>query len=147
MVENTVNLGICLSSVQFSSVSQSCPTLCDPMNLSMPGLPVHHQLLESTQTHVHSVGDAIQWSYSLSSPSLSALNLSQHQGLFKWVSSLHQVAEVLEFQPQHQSSQWTPRIDLLYDGLVGSPCSPRDSQVFSNTTVQKHQFFGAQLSL
>ena len=93
-------------SVQFSSVTQSCPTLCDPMNSCMPGLPVHHQLPESTQTHVHWVGDAIQPSYLLSSPSPSALSLSQHQGLFQWISSLHQVAE---FQLQHQSFQWTPR--------------------------------------
>ena len=91
------------SSVHFSSVTQSCPTLCDPMNQSMPGLPVHHQLPESTQTHVHWVGDAIQPSHPLSSPSLPALNLSQHQGLFKRVSSSHQVAKMLEFQFQHQS--------------------------------------------
>ena len=99
--------------VQFSSVAQSCPTLCNPMNHSMPGLPVHHQLLESTQTHVHWVGDAIQPSHPLSFPSPPALNLSQHQGLFQWVSSSHQVAKVLEFQLQHQSFQWTPRTDLL----------------------------------
>ena len=79
----------------FSSVTQSCPTLCDPMNCSTPGLPVQHQLLEFTQTHVHWVGDAIQPSYPLSSPSPPALNLSQHQGLFQWVSSSHQVAKVL----------------------------------------------------
>ena len=101
------------SSVQFSSVAQSCPTLCDPMNCSMPGLPVHHQLPESTHTHVHRVGDAIQPSHPLSSPSPPALNLSQHQGLCKWVSSLHQVAKVLEFQLQHQSFHWTPRTDYL----------------------------------
>ena len=83
--------------VQFSSVAQSCPTLCDPMSRSTPGLPVHHQLLESTQTHVHWVGDAIQSSHPLSSPSPPALNLSQHQGLFQWVSSSHQVARVLEY--------------------------------------------------
>ena len=75
--------------VQFSSVAQSCPTLCVPMNRSTPGLPVHHQLPESTQTQVHWVGDAIQPSHPLSSPSPPALNLSQHQGLFKWVSSSH----------------------------------------------------------
>ena len=84
------------SSLQFSSVTQSCPTLCDPMNRSMPGLPAHHQLLESTQTQVHRVNYAIQPSHPLSSPSLPALNLSQHQGLFKWVSSLHQVPKVLD---------------------------------------------------
>ena len=99
--------------VQFSSVTQSCPTLCDPMNRSTPGLPVHHQLPESTQTHVHWVGDAIQPSHSLLSSFPPALNLSQHQSLFKWVSSSHQVAKVLEFQLQHQSFQWTPRTGLL----------------------------------
>ena len=83
------------------------------MNCSTPGLPVHHQLPESTQTHVHWVGDAIQPSHSLSSLSPPALNLSQHQGLFKWVSSSNQVAQVLEFQLQHQSFEWTPRTDLL----------------------------------
>ena len=98
------------SSVQFSSVAQSCLTLCNPMNHSTPGLPVHHQLLEFTQTHVHRVGDANQPSHPLLSPSPFALNFPQHQGLFKWVSSSHQVAKVLEFQLQHQSFQWTPRV-------------------------------------
>ena len=101
------------SSVQFSLVAQSCPTLCNPMNCSTPDFPVHHQLPESTQTHVHWLGDAIQPSHPLSSPSPPAFNLSQHQGLFKWVSSSHQVAKVLEFQLQHQSFQWTPRTDFL----------------------------------
>ena len=101
-----------LSSVQCSS-SVQCLTLCDPMDCSMPGLPVHHQLLEFTQTHVHWVSDAIQPSHSLSSPSPPALNLSQHQGLYKWVSSSHQVARVLESQLHHQSFQWIFRIDLL----------------------------------
>ena len=118
---------------QFSSVTQSCLTLCDPMNHSTPGLPVHHQLPEFTQTHVHWVSNAIQPSHPLLSPSLPAFNLSQHQGLFKWVSFSHQVAKVLEFQLQHQSFQWTPRTDLLQDGLVGSPFSPRDSQESSPT--------------
>ena len=81
-----------------SSVAQSCPTLCDPMNCSTPGLPVHHQLPEFTQTHVHRVSDAIQPSHPLSSPSPPAFNLSQHQGLFRWISSSYQVAKVLEFQ-------------------------------------------------
>ena len=80
---------------------------------SMPGLPVHHQLLEFTQTRVHCFGDAIQPSHPLSSPSLPAFNLSQHQGLFKWVSSLHQVAKVLEFQLQHHSFQWIFRTNFL----------------------------------
>ena len=106
-------LKIIHSSVQFSSVTPSCPTLCDPMDCSTPGLPVHHQLPEFTQTHVHWVGDAIQPSHSLLSPSPPAFNLSQHQGLFKRVSPSHEVAKLLEFQLQHQSFQWTPRTDLL----------------------------------
>ena len=100
------------TTIQFSSVTQSCLTLCDPMNRSTPGLPVHHQLPEFTQTHIHRVGDAIQPSNPLSSPSPPALNLSQHQGLFKWVSSSHWVAKVLG-QLQHQSFQWIFRIDFL----------------------------------
>ena len=106
---------------QFSSVTQLCPTLCDPMNRSTPGLPVHHQLPESTQTQVPWVSNTIQSSHPPSSLSPPALNLSQHQGLFQWVSSSHQVSKVLEFQLQHQSFQRTPRTDLLYDVLVGSP--------------------------
>ena len=99
--------------IQFSSVVQSCSTLCDPMDCSKSGLPVHHQLQEFTQTHVHWVRDAIQPSHPRSSPSPPSLNLSQHQGLFKWVSFSHEVAKVLEFQLQHQSFQWTPRTDIL----------------------------------
>ena len=102
-----------ISRYQFSSVTHLCPTCCDSMNCSTPDLPVHHQLPESSQTHVHWVSDAIQSSHPLLSPSPPALNLSHHQGLFKWVSSSHQVAKVLEFQLQHQSFQWTPRTDLL----------------------------------
>ena len=98
---------------QFSSVAQSHPPFWDPMDCSMPGLPVHHQLLEFTQTHVRWVGDAIQTSHPLSSPSPPAFDLSQHLGLFQWVSSSSQVAKVLEFQLQHQSFQWTFRTDLL----------------------------------
>ena len=109
-----------------------------PWNCSMPGLPVRHQLPESTQTHVHWDGDAIQPSHPLFSPSPPTYDLSQHQGLFKWVSSSHQVAKALVFQLQHQFFQWIFRIDFLYDGLVGSPCSPRDSQESSPTP---HQFF------
>ena len=101
-----------LSSVQCNSVVQLCLTLCNPMDHSTPGFPVYHQLPEFTQTHVHRVGDAIQPSHPLSSPSPPALNLSQHQGLFKWVSSLHQVVKVLEFQ-LHLSFQWTLRADPL----------------------------------
>ena len=143
-LEQGINVSI---SVQFSSVTQLCLTLCDPMNRSMPGLPVHHQLLESTQTHVHQVGDAIQPSYPLSFPSPPALSLSQHQGLFKWVSSLHQVGPnywsfSFNISPSNElpgliSLGWTGWISLQFKGL---------SRVFSNTTVQKHQFFGAQPS-
>ena len=96
---------------QLSLLVQSCPTLCNPMNRSTPGLPVHHQLPEFTQTHVHWVSDAIQTSHPLLSPSSPTFNLSQHQGLFKWVSSLHQVAKVLEFQLQHHS--FKSRTDFL----------------------------------
>ena len=113
--------------VPFSSVTQSCLTLCSPMDCSTPRLPVHHQLPELTQTHVHWFGDAMQPSHPLSSPSAPAFNLFQHQGLFKWVSSSHQVAKVLEFQLQHQSFQWIFRTDFLQDGLVWSCCCPRDS--------------------
>ena len=105
--------GLYSPSVQFSSVTQSCLTLCDRMDCSTPGFPVYHQHLELTQTHVLQVSDAIQPSHPLSSPSPSAFNLSQHQGLFQWVSSSHQVAKVLEFQLQHQSYQWIFRTDFL----------------------------------
>ena len=123
--------------LQFSSVVWLCPTLCDPMNRSTPGLTVPHQLLESTQTHVHRVSDTIQPSHPLSSPSPFAFNLPQHQGLFQWVGSSHQVAKVLEFQLQHQSFQWTFRTDFLQDGLVWFPCSPRDSQESSSASQLK----------
>ena len=83
--------------------SQSCPTLCNPMDCSIQGFPVYYQLPELTQTHIHRVNDTIQPSHPLSYPSPPAYNFSQHQALFKWVSSLHQVAKVLEFQLQHQS--------------------------------------------
>ena len=91
---------------QFSSVAQSCLTLCDPMDCSTPGLPVHHQLPELAQPHVHWVSDAIQPSHPVSSLSLPAFNLSQHPVLFQWVDSSHQVTKVLEFQLRHQSFQW-----------------------------------------
>ena len=116
-----------------SSVTQSCPTLCNPMNCSTPGLPVNHQHLELAQTHVHRVGDTIQPSHPLSSPSPPVFNLSQHQDLFHWVGSSNQVAKVLELQLYHLSFQRNPRVDLLQNGLVGSPCSPRDSQESSPT--------------
>ena len=110
---NPENNTVGFSSVQFGSVTQSCLTLCNPMDCSTPGFPVHHQLPEPTQTHVQWVGDAIQPSHPLLSPSPPTFNLSQHQGLFKWVSSSHQVAKVLEFQLQHQSFQWLFSTDFL----------------------------------
>ena len=118
---------------QFSSVAQLCPTLCKPMDCSTPGFPVHHQLLEFTQTHVHRISDAIQPSHPLSSASPPAFNLSQHHAFFLLVSSLYQMAKVLWPQLQHQSFQWIFRTDYLWDWLVWSPCSPRDSQESSPT--------------
>ena len=95
------------------SVAQSCPTLWDPINCCTPGFPVLHYLLEFAKTHVHWVNDAIQPSHPLSSPSPPAFNLSQHQGLFQWAGSSHQVAKVLELQLQHQSFWWIFRVDFL----------------------------------
>ena len=127
------------SSVQFSSVSQSCPTCCDPMNRSTPGLPVHHQLPEFTQTYIHWVGDAIQPSHPLSSPSPPAPNPSQHQSLFKWVNSSHEVAKVLEFQLQHHS--W---LDLLaVQGTLKSLLQHHSSKA---SILWRSAFFTVQLS-
>ena len=131
-----------LTDPQFSSAAQSCPTLCNLMNRSTPGLPVHHQLPESTQTHVHQVSDAIQPSHPLSSPSPLALNLSQHQGLFASGGQSIGVSTSASVLPMNTQDWfplgWTGCISLQSKGL---------SRVFSNTTVQKHQFFHAQLSL
>ena len=124
------------------SVAELCSTLCKPTDCSMPDFPVLHYLPEFAQTHVHWVNDAIQPSHPLSSPSPGAFNLSQHQGLLQWVSSSHQVARVLELLPMN-IQDWFP---LALTGLI-SLQSRGLSRVFSNTTVQKHQFFGAQLSL
>ena len=121
---------------QFSSVAQLCSTLWNPMDCSTPGPPVHHQNPEFTQTHVHRLGDTIQPSHPLWYPS-PTFNLSQHQGLFQWVSSSNQVAKVLEFQLQHQSFQASP---LGWTGWI-SLQPKRLSRVFSNTPVQKQQFF------
>ena len=107
--QNSPPWPVCVGCVQFSSVTQLCLTHCDSMDCSMPGFSVHHQLLKPTQTHVHRVDDVIQPSHPLLSPSSPALNLSQNQGLFKWVNSSHQVAKVLELQFQ----QWTFRTNIL----------------------------------
>ena len=130
-----------------SSVAQLCPTLCDPTDCCTPGLPVHCQLLESTQTHVHCVGDAIQPSHPLSSPSPPALNLSQHQGFFQMsqlFASGGQSIRVSASAPVLPMNIlcWFP---LGLTGLI-SLLSKGLSTVF-NTTVRKHHFFSAQLSL
>ena len=111
-----------------SPVAQSYMALWDTMGCSTPGFPVHHQLLELAQIPVHWIGDAIHPPHPVLSSSSPSLTLSQHQGLFQWVSSSHQLARVLELQLQHQSFQWIFRADFLYDWQVWSPCSPRDSQ-------------------
>ena len=134
--------------LQFSSVAQLCLTFCNPMDCTTPGLPVHHQLLELVQTHIHWVSNAIQPSHPLSSPSPPAFNLSQHQSLFQWVRSSHWVAKSIGVSASASVlpmniQNWFPLrltclISLQSKGL---------SRVFSITTVQKNQFFGAQLSL
>ena len=132
--------------IQFSSVAQSCPTLCDPINCSTPGLPIHHQLPEFTQTHIHRVCDAIQPSHPLSSPSPPVPNPSQHQSfpmsqLFAWGGQSAGASALVSFLPKNTQGwpplEWTGWISLQSKGL---------SRVFSNTSVQKHQFFGAQPS-
>ena len=127
------------------SVTRSCPTLCYPMDCSMPGSSVLHSLLEFAQIHIHWVGDAIQPSYPLLPPSSPSLNLSQHQGHFQWVHSSHQVAQVLELHLQLPMNiqdwfplRWTGLILLVFKGL---------SRVFNSTTIWKHQFFITQPSL
>ena len=102
-----------------------------PMDCSMPGFPVHHQLPVLAQIHAHRVSDAIQSSHPLSPPFPHVFNLSQHHGLFQWVDSSHQVAKALKLQLQHQFFQWIFRVGFLLDWLVWSPCCPRDSQKFS----------------
>ena len=133
-----------LHSVQFSSVAQSCPTLCNPMNCSMPGLPVHHQFPEFTQTHVHWVSDAISSSvipFSSCPQSLPASESFPMSQLFSWGGQSTGVSALASFLPKNTQdwspSEWTGWISLQSMGL---------SRVFSNTTVQKHQFFGTQLS-
>ena len=130
-----------------SQFSCSVVSLCNPMNRSMPGLPVHHQLPELTQTHVHRVRDAIQPSHPLSSPSPPAPNPSWHEGLFQWVNSSHEVAKVFGVSASASAlpmntQDWSP---LGWSGWISFQ-SKGLSRIFSNTTVQKHQFFGAQLS-
>ena len=140
------------SSVQFNSVTQSCPTLCDPMNRSTPGLPVHHQLPEFIQTHMHRVGDAIQPSHPLLSPSPPAPNPSQHQSLFHWVNSSHEVAKVLEFSFSIIPSKEIPglvsfRMDwldlLAVQGTLKSLLQHHSSKA---SILRRSAFFIVQLS-
>ena len=137
---------------QISSVTQLCPTLCNPMNRSTPGLPVPHQLPESMQTHVHWVGDAIQPSHPLSSPSLPALNLSQHQGIFKWISSLHQVPKYWSFSFNiSPSNEYPGLISFRMDWLAllevqGTLKSLLQHQNSKASILQHSAFFIVQLS-
>ena len=112
MIER-LNMPVYIRQISVQSSSLSHVSLCDPMDCSTPGFFFYHQLLEPTQTHIHHVGDDIQPSHPVLSPFPPAFNFSQHQGLFKWVSSSHQVAKVLELQFQHQSFQWIFRTDFL----------------------------------
>ena len=132
--------------VQYSSVAQSCPTLCDPMDCSTSGPPVHHQLPESAQAHVHWVTDAIQQPHPLLPPSFPAFNLSQHQGLFKWVSSLNQMAKDWSFSFSiSPSNVYSELISFRIDCFDPLP-SKELLRVFSCTTIQKHQFFSSHPS-
>ena len=144
--------GITSVAVQFSSVTQSCLTLCSPMDCSTPAFPVHHQLLEFAQTHVHLVSDAIQPSHPLSSPYPPAFSLSQHQGLFQGVSSLHQVAKILEFQLHiSPSNEYSGLISFRMDwfdffavqGTLKSFLQPHSSKA---SILQQSTFFIVQLS-
>ena len=142
-------------SVQFSSVTQSCPTLCDPMDCSTPGFPVHHQLPEFTQTHVDY---SSWWCHPTISSSVVPFSSCPQSFpasgwlIFKWASSSHQVAKVLEFQLQHQSFQWTLRTDLFYVGVVGSPWQSKGLSSFLKHHISKASilrcsgFFIVQLS-
>ena len=137
-----------LTNLQFGSVSQLCPTLCDPMDCSMPGFLVHYQLPEPAQTHVHQVSDVIQLSHPLSSPSPPAFNLSQHQGLFQWSQFFTSGGQ--SSRASASTSVHPMNIQVWFPlGLTGwiSLQSKGLSRVFSNNTVQKHPFFSAQLSL
>ena len=146
MIQSHWRGGLFKEGSQFSSVAQSCLTLCDPMNCTMPGFPVYHQLPESTQTHVHCVGDAIQPSHPLSSPFPPSPNLSQHQDLSNESALCIRWPKYWTFSFNNSPSNtqdWSP---LGWTGCI-SLKSKRLSGVFSNTTVQKHRFFSTQLSL
>ena len=129
------------------SVTKLCQTLCDPMDCSMLGFPVLHYLPEFAQTHVHWVSDAIQPSHPLSSPYPPSTNLSQHQSLFQWVGSSHQVIKVLEFQLQHQSFQWIFRTDFLWINWCDLFAVQRTLRSLPKGPSSKVPFFGAELFL
>ena len=135
-----------MSGTNNCSVAQSCLTLFDSMDCSIPGFPVLHSLLEFAQTHVHWIRDAIQPLYPLLSPSPPAFNLSKHQGLCQLADCSHQAAKVLVLQLQHQSFQWIFRTDFLKDWLVQSPCCPKDSQE-SSPVPQFESIDTSELSL
>ena len=132
---------------EFISLAQSCTTLCDPMDCSTPGLPIHHQLLELAQIHVHWVGNAILPSHPLLSPSPPAFTLSKHQGLFQWVRSSHQVAKYWSFTFSISPSCEYSGLISLRMGWLNLLAVQGTLRVFSNTTVQKHQFLDTQFSL
>ena len=149
VMQDNIKVARCLD--EFSSVAQSCPTLCNPKKRSTPGLPVHPQLLEFTQTHAHRVGEAIQPSHPLSSPSPPVLNLSQHQSLFQWVSSLHQVAKVLvlqwSFSPSNDYSGLTSfRIDWFdLPAVQGTLKSLLQHHSSKASILRRSAFFMVQL--
>ena len=132
----------------FSSVTQLCPALCNPMNCSRPGFPIHHQLLELAQIRVHRVGHAIQPSHPLSSSSPPDFKLSQHQSLYQWVSSSHQVTKIFEFQLQHQSFQWISfRVDWFDILEVQGTLKSLFEHHSSKASILRHSaFFMVQLS-
>ena len=134
-------------SIQFSSVAQLCPTLCDPMDCSTAGFLVHHQLPQFTQNHVHWVGGAIQPSHPLSSPSPPTFNLSQHQGFFQMSQFFTSGGQVLEFQLQHQSFQWIFRTDFLRMDWLDLLAVQGTFKSLLQHHSSKHQFFSTQLSL
>ena len=148
-VQITIHLFVFHMPLMFISVTRSCPILCNPMDCNMPGFPIHHQLLEFTQIHVHGVGDAIQPSHPLSSSSPPAFILSQNRGLFKRVSSSHNGSKVLEFKPQHQSLQRIfrndfVRMDWLDLRVVSQESSPTPQ--FKASILRHTAFFIVQLS-
>ena len=130
------------------SVTKLCPALCNPMEYSMPGLPVPHPLLKFAQVHVQNcIGDAIQPSHPLMLSFISALNLPQHQGLFQWVGYSHQMTKILELQLQHQTIQWVFRVDFLKIDCFDLLAIQGTLRSLLQHHIQRYQFFGTLLSL